>query len=301
MLSDSFLVTACDCHHLASSTRARLQTQARAELLLPDPRGSGPCASTLGAPQNTLPGATGPTSPAKPHGSDIPDPPHHHSTSVQTGSLDLFPSPCHDGEELELGIISSGSCVHDCASEADASVVDQDVHVTQGLQDLLSSIYHSFGVREVKHHSARIRIHCSSRNSAKIPRLPKSSGMMTVLAEFELLQSELQDRPLLGRYWEILAHSLGSFKQKESMRNRKQEELVHLCLRAAANQEHRREQHPALAASRLEPEPTGDKWHQLGGCNPKSSGWGDKRKGEKKLVFLRNKAQPLQARVRALV
>lgn len=49
--------------------------QARAELLLPDPWGCGPCASTLGAPQNTLPGATGPTSPAKPHGSDIPGSP----------------------------------------------------------------------------------------------------------------------------------------------------------------------------------------------------------------------------------
>ncbi|KAL2298887.1 hypothetical protein Nmel_014496, partial [Mimus melanotis] len=73
-------------------------------------------------------------------------------------------------------LIHIQSCIHDCASEADASIVDQDVHVTQGLQDLLSSIYHSSGVREVKHHRA----------------------------EFELLQSELQDRPLLGRYWEIL-------------------------------------------------------------------------------------------------
>lgn len=74
-LSDSFcLVTTSDCHHHTSSTRATsaqaahpARTQARAELLLPDPRGSGPCASALGAPQNMLPGAIGPTSPAKPH------------------------------------------------------------------------------------------------------------------------------------------------------------------------------------------------------------------------------------------
>lgn len=90
--SDSFcLVTTCDCHHHTSSTRASsaqaahpARTQARVELLLPDPRGSAPCASALGAPQNTLPGATGPTSPAKPHGSDIPGSP----------SLSITPAPC---------------------------------------------------------------------------------------------------------------------------------------------------------------------------------------------------------------
>lgn len=34
-------------------------------------------------------------------------------------------------------------------------------------------------------------------------------------------------------------------------------QIVHLCLRASANQEPRQEQQPALAASRLESEPTG--------------------------------------------
>lgn len=35
-------------------------------------------------------------------------------------------------------------------------------------------------------------------------------------------------------------------------------QTVHLCLRAAANQEPRQEQQPALGAARLEPEPTGN-------------------------------------------
>lgn len=35
-------------------------------------------------------------------------------------------------------------------------------------------------------------------------------------------------------------------------------QIVHLCLRAAANQEPRQEQQPALATSRLESEPTGN-------------------------------------------
>lgn len=56
-----------------------------------------------------------------------------------------------------------------------------------------------------------------SKPNIRVFSLPFS---FLVQAEFELLQSELQDRPLLGRYWEILSTQL---VQKDSTRSRKQE------------------------------------------------------------------------------
>lgn len=90
------LVTACGCHHHTRSTRASsaraedpTRTQARAELLLPHPRGSGPCAAPWELLRTHLLQQLDPHHLQKPHGSDTPG--SHPSASFLTHCMPTPP------------------------------------------------------------------------------------------------------------------------------------------------------------------------------------------------------------------